>query len=1136
MKKLLFVVGLFSITIFYAQDQDRFDLPEVIPPSPTVANLMTFEEVPVDHYSGQPDISIPLYTKNLGFGIQMPLALRYNTMGVRIDSRSGWTGTGWSLEAGGVISRTVRGIADEEQAGGLNGSDIGVFHIDDFWNYSSLSTDDRQEFLFNAGKGTYQKLDHQSDIFQFSALGLSGRFIIVKEGANLVPKLLTKNLQILIEINYDPTTYKLHSFTLTDTSGNTYLFEVKETLQSQSLTATRYFNNSENLLGEGNIKVTTNAWYLAKITSPNNIDLATFTYADISEQYLTYVSRTKRTIVNSPSNWNDMMRNSYNPTAILPKKEHTYNTSSGITKKVSQITFRDQSTISFGISKTEHPETNQEEATGAILEDIIVKDKNGITYKTIHLDYDITSRLWLTRVTETKAIGSQPMIYNLEYNNKEDLLPFDSISDDWGYTSGWMTPTGNACGYTATFDKEAILTGLLKQITYPTGGSKEFIFENNTISYHKSQELPTGLGGSTASGHGAVSLTDWEFKEGNPDNWDIQTVDFRVNNATNNYATTGSPVNFTVSSSTLGASNTFTIANDQRISLEVINPTVTGTLGIGETIQDVLFNSQVRFVRIDGTETFEYPVRLDQSCNEFNIPAGTYEIRFISFHVSSITNIQADIEVKYKDYITNFKRYIYGGGVRIKNILFKETPTATNPSTKVRYLYDEGDGVGLGLLSGTRSSGAIDGTMHGLRKNYTFVHDKYLFGQEDICHNFNVHRIRYAVETDGINSELTKGNYVGYKKVKVVQENVAGGTLGSNGHTIYTYTSPQDYASPSAVFTYPYAPAPNLDFKRGLLLSKEVFDNQERKLTSLINTYEHEETALSTNYTLYSLSCEWLQFYRSYTAYRDIIVTDPVLLCQLGGAGAPGGGCYNDCIWPRSYYNCESVPFAFISNTLSSGWAKLKETETTEYFYVGTTSTTASETNSRSVNSYDTTNFQINQKDVYYEENGVEQHQQTKYFYPTDPSFYGSYVAELLSLNKANEVLAIVQYKNGEKISTLVNTYHEFSPNLILVKKVAASKGEVTSTGGLVDELANLEDRLVYHSYNLLGLPMEVSKKDGTRVSYVWGYNSKHPIAQLENTSYSTMTSAQTIAINNAINASNADIDSISEEFLRTKL
>ncbi|WP_298761858.1 hypothetical protein, partial [uncultured Psychroserpens sp.] len=39
------------------------ELPEVIPPSPTVANLMQFEEVPVSYYTGQPNISIPIYSK-----------------------------------------------------------------------------------------------------------------------------------------------------------------------------------------------------------------------------------------------------------------------------------------------------------------------------------------------------------------------------------------------------------------------------------------------------------------------------------------------------------------------------------------------------------------------------------------------------------------------------------------------------------------------------------------------------------------------------------------------------------------------------------------------------------------------------------------------------------------------------------------------------------------------------------------------------------------------------------------------------------------------------------------------------------------------------------------------------------------
>jgi len=1114
MKKNL-AIALLLINFFGFSQSDQFKTPEIIPPSPTVANLMNFEEVPVDHYSGQADISIPIYVKDLGFGVQLPVALRYNTQGIKIDSRSGWTGTSWSLEAGGVISRTVRGIADEEAAGGLNGSDIGVFHNDDFWNYDDLEPIYKEEFRWKAGKGVHQRYDHQSDVFQFSALGLSGRFIIVKEGSNLTPKLLTKNQQIRISIDYHPDTYTLHSFTLTDTSGNTYLFEEKEIMQSESLTATRYFNNSENLLGEGNIKVTTNAWHLTKITSPNGINLATFFYTDIREQYLTNVSRTRRTIVNPPSNWNDMMRNSYNPTAIFPRKEHTYNTTFGRTKKLTKITFRDQSSIDFEIlSGISHPETSEisVDATGAILEEIIVKDENGTVHKTVHLDYDITDRLWLTSVTETIGNSNLSNVYNLEYNNKEDLLPFDSVSDDWGYTSGWMTPTGNACGATATFDKDAILTGLLKQITYPTGGAKEFVFENNRISYHKVERI---LDPSVPEG-GAISLTDWEFKEGNPENWDIQTIDFTVNNTINNYPNTETPIEFETTSTDFGLSNTFTIPNNQRISLRVSNPIVTGTLGEEETPEDVLFNAQVRLVRIDGTETFEYPIRLDDSCNGFNIPAGTYEIRFISLHAPSITTIQADIQIKYKDYITDIKRYIYGGGVRIKSVLFKEIPTTDDPSTKVTYLYDENDGIRSD--SGVRSSGAIDGTMDGLRKNYTQRQEKFLFGQEDICHNFNQHIIYYAVETDGINSEFTKGGYVGYKKVKVVREDVEEGTLGSNGYTNYTYTSPQDYASPPEVFTYPYAPAPNLDFKRGLLLSSEVYDDKARKLTSSTHTYEFEETLpISTNYNLYETPCAWTQFYGYYSSYEDHAPDYPVNLC------AGPGGCNADCI---SFYNdCGTVPYYFKLNPLISGWAKLKETVVTEYFYEGDETTTSNETSLRDVNSYDTTNFQVNQKDTYFKEEGIEQHHQTKYFYPTAPSFYGSRVAELLSLNKVNEVLAIEQYKNGEKISTIVNTYDEFSPNLVLLKKVSASKGEIEETGGLVDALGNLEERLVYHSYNFLGLPMEVSQKDGTRISYVWGYDTRYPIAKLENASYSDMSSAQIATIIAAMTASNADND-----------
>ena len=95
MTGLLMLMWLLSTSHLQAQE-----LPEVIPPSPTVANLMTFEEVPIDFHTGQPNISIPIYAKQISAQAGLNIALRYNTQGVKVDSRSSWVGTGWSLDLG----------------------------------------------------------------------------------------------------------------------------------------------------------------------------------------------------------------------------------------------------------------------------------------------------------------------------------------------------------------------------------------------------------------------------------------------------------------------------------------------------------------------------------------------------------------------------------------------------------------------------------------------------------------------------------------------------------------------------------------------------------------------------------------------------------------------------------------------------------------------------------------------------------------------------------------------------------------------------------------------------------------------------------------------------------------------------
>lgn len=47
-----------------------------------------------------------------------------------------------------------------------------------------------------------------------------------------------------------------------------------------------------------------------------------------------------------------------------------------------------------------------------------------------------------------------------------------------------------------------------------------------------------------------------------------------------------------------------------------------------------------------------------------------------------------------------------------------------------------------------------------------------------------------------------------------------------------------------------------------------------------------------------------------------------------------------------------------------------------------------------------------------------------------------------------------------------------------------------------------LEERIIYHDYDNFGNPIDVSKADGTRISYIYGYNNSLPVAQLVGVPY----------------------------------
>ncbi|MEM9077783.1 MAG: RHS repeat domain-containing protein [Bacteroidota bacterium] len=117
---------------------------------------------------------------------------------------------------------------------------------------------------------------------------------------------------------------------------------------------------------------------------------------------------------------------------------------------------------------------------------------------------------------------------------------------------------------------------------------------------------------------------------------------------------------------------------------------------------------------------------------------------------------------------------------------------------------------------------------------------------------------------------------------------------------------------------------------------------------------------------------------------------------------------------------------------------------------------------------------------------------------------------------------------NSEVISEKT-LYHDWGSNLVMPQYVQTLKGDLSPTN-------QLDDRIVYHDYDDHGNALEVSKADGIRIMYVWGYDNTRPIAKIEHASYATLTQAQQDAINAAKTASDNDSNGTTENTLRVEL
>ncbi|NER16778.1 RHS repeat domain-containing protein [Spongiivirga citrea] len=1040
MKKFFFFF-LFVYNINFLFPQTKNELPQVVPPSPTVANLMSFEEVPIDYYTGQPDIGIPIYSKSIGNGLTVNLSLKYHTSGIKIDNRSSWVGTGWSFIAGGSISRTVRGVPDEFQKGPDSSKKTGILHNPDFWNYDNLSQLEKGRFNWRVNGAEQDIYDSQLDLYQFSFLGFSGRFIIVKNGNVLKPVLLTKNQNVKIEINYESASYKINSFLLTDPNGNKFVFDVIEDTESQPFSGFI----PQGSAGVGTIPASgvdaiyanRSAWHLSSVKSSNNITLATLNYntTPLIESYTASVTRTENRITSIAGNINEMLANAYNTSILKPKASVNFLTITAFTKKLTSITFKDNTSIELN-STSGHPETN-----GQILKDIIIKNINGSENKRYSLIHENTDRLWLTKVEE-KA-GVNVLNYTLNYNSKHELPSFDSGSNAWGYNSG-LGNSNTTCNQQVNFDLNAIKKGLLTSITYPTGGKKQFVFEHNTFSWE-----------------GSTPLTTADFFTYNANNVESSSLidNFSIDNNSGNPLLQNLSVDF-----------------DQKVTIKV---------NLSSSNPDGLY--RCKLVLTDGNG-FEYRQDLDDSnCNVVSLEAGNY-----SFGVQLIDPLTLDsfyvtgsASINFKTQKLNYAEEALGGGVRIKEVSFYDLEDPFTPKKKINYFYTDANNP-------NRSSGSADAKLGSLRRNYSVTTTKYLFGGSiNISGGFSARQVVYDVTSNGNTAQLTNGGYIGYKNV-IVSET-------GNGKKEFSYTSPRDYPSPSGTFYYPYPPAPNLDYKRGLLIEQRVYSESGRILSKQSNdTFNFVESVEGPTFNVYDPeNCEWKQFYSIYDMYinNSLPLEGAVPLC---GPSFP-------CI--TVFYNCGQLPIYALKDNVTSGWAQLKSSTSKQYFYDASGNQSVVE--KRQEFDYNPENFQQSVVRSFHKENGVDVLYKTELFYPVGgyptsefSSSEQQHITKMQSLNMINSPVYTKSYRNTTLLSSVQNIYSEPVSNMIKLSTVKTKKRNDAA-----------EDRVVYHEYDSHGNPLELSKKDGSHVSYIWGHNKTLPIAKIENASYQEIATALGISI-----------------------
>lgn len=762
----------------YAQDEPASPINDnVIPPSTDAASLGEFGLTPPSYQVGAANISVPIYTIQ-GREVSVPIALSYDSKGIKVEDIAGSVGLGWSLNAGGVISRSVLGVADEDAKGYFNRYEAWLEVKDDEYGINPSPKPGEPEFYQDSEKYWFQyklatgEWDLIPDSYSFNFGGYSGSITFkydtaANQSLPIAPTAAAnsnfpftpivspqQDIKVIPPINMGGTTETTNTWKIITPNGVEYIFSDRERI---------FTTNGEWI---------TSAWYLSEIKAPSG-EKVTFEYNTRPAGFKSYTAQKYTTTV--------LNRLTDQEPCILPP---VYSTTAGGYGDPDVYEVKQLRTISY------RPDASTGSRNLGILFDYNESFRQDLPVDyleipnlwKIELDFGGSTRYFLLNYSnfgddwgstdntgkrlQLKSAGFYEFennVYNpvslhkFEYNDTE-LPVLGSMSDHWGYANAGPNqvsfiptlPPGAEDVYetgAATANREPdankSLLGLISKVTYPTGGSTTYNFETHynprLVDNYVTEHYTSAKAYGDESLHGEMDLNE----SGISSLWDDGETEL-------------------IGGLPRVRAFSFTLDRDQTVK---ITSSITGGNGLyAAPTTTRLYHSPIENIH-------EYAVAVSNNTVDQYLEAGVYTV--VAAVGEELTDITAVLSVEYTSTQDDYYIVDQVGGARLKGTTTHDGVSAVNDITTEYFYYDNY----IGYLESLEAyiPGELVEEPKPLGSMTLHYKPQYFF--ENICGAL----VASAYQSNPFGK--TRGHHVGYSEVAEVKSGA------ENGITIYKFAN-----------------------------------------------------------------------------------------------------------------------------------------------------------------------------------------------------------------------------------------------------------------------------------------------------------------------------------------------------------